>query len=85
MKLKSLNYTIILQKEDEGGYTVTVPMLPGCVTYGKDIDEAKRMAKEAITLYLESLAEHNEEIPSEENAVYATLPIDLSAFNFNYA
>ncbi len=47
-----LTYKIRLQKEPEGGYTVLVPSLPGCITYGKDIDEAIAMAKEAIELFL---------------------------------
>jgi len=55
MKSKALNYTVFFQKEPEGGYTASVPILPGCVTYGKSIDEAKEMIKEAIGLYLESL------------------------------
>ncbi len=63
--MKIFNYRILLQKEPEGGYTVTVPLLPGCVTYGKTIEEAKEMAKEAIELYLESLIAHNEEVPVE--------------------
>jgi len=50
-----LSYTILLQPEPEGGYTVTVPNLPGCVTYGKDLREAKRMARDAIELYIEDL------------------------------
>lgn len=58
-----ISYRILLRKEPEGGYTVTVPSLPGCVTYGKSIEEATEMAKEAIELYLESLKAHNEEIP----------------------
>ena len=37
MKQKVLNYTAVFQKEPEGGYTVFVPMLPGCVSYGKDL------------------------------------------------
>lgn len=71
MKLKTLNYTAFFQKESEGGYTVTVLSLPGCVTYGKDLEEAKKMAEEAITLYLESLSAHHEQIPTEE-AVFST-------------
>jgi len=43
--------------EPEGGYTVIVPSLPGCVTYGETVDEAKRMAKEAIELYIQTLKE----------------------------
>ena len=52
--MKVLNYRILLRKEVEGGYTVIVPSLPGCVTYGDSIEDAIEMAKEAIELYLES-------------------------------
>jgi antitoxin HicB len=41
-----------------------VPALPGCITYGADIEEAKANAKEAIELYIESLKEHGGEVPS---------------------
>lgn len=61
---QTISYRILLKKEPEGGYTVTVPSLTGCVTYGKSIEEAIKMAKEAIELYLESLKSHNEEIPN---------------------
>lgn len=50
-----LSYTILLQPEPEGGYTVSVPNLPGCITYGKDLHEAKEMAREAIELYIQDL------------------------------
>jgi predicted RNase H-like HicB family nuclease len=58
------NYKVMLRPEPEGGFTVLVPSLPGCITYGSTLAEAKEMAKEAIELYLESLAEHNEFIPN---------------------
>jgi predicted RNase H-like HicB family nuclease len=51
----SLSYKILLKPEPEGGYTVNMPALPGCITYGADLEEAKRNAKEAIELYIESL------------------------------
>ncbi len=70
-----LSYRILLRKEPEGGYTVTVPSLPGCVTYGSSIDESIKMAKEAIELYIESLKTHNEEIPTEENIFEYTLTV----------
>jgi len=41
-------YRIILTEEPEGGYTVLVPALPGCITYGDNVHHAKEMAKEAI-------------------------------------
>ncbi|KKQ25977.1 MAG: hypothetical protein US40_C0004G0012 [Candidatus Roizmanbacteria bacterium GW2011_GWC2_37_13] len=61
MEQKVLNYTAVFQKEPEGGYTVFVPLLPGCVSYGKNLEEAKKMINEAIELYIESLSEHKEE------------------------
>ena len=60
--MRILNYRILLRKEPEGGYTVFVPYLPGCVTYGDSIEQAIKMAREAIDLYLESLKAHGEEI-----------------------
>ncbi len=73
--MKLLNYRILLRKEQEGGYTVVVPTLPGCITYGDTIDEAIKMAKEAIGLYIESLRIHGEEIPTEEDTLEYTLTI----------
>ena len=67
---KILSYRILLRQEPEGGYTVTVPTLPGCITYGSDMPEAIDMAKEAIELYLESMAAPREfpvTIPNELN------------------
>ena len=71
-----LNYRILLRREPEGGWTVIVPSLPGCITYGDTIEEAIQMAKEAIELYIESLREHGEEIPTEEGVLEYTLTIE---------
>jgi antitoxin HicB len=60
--MNALNYRILLRKEPEGGYTVTVPSLQGCITYGDTVDEAIKMAKEAIELYIETLKEMGEYI-----------------------
>jgi len=54
---KSLTFKILLHKEPEGAYTVTVPTLPGCITNGEDIDHAIDMAKEAIELYISEMKE----------------------------
>ncbi len=78
MKTTEMNYTVIYQKEPEGGYTVIVPSLAGCVTYGRDLEEAKKMAREAIELYLESLKEHNEDIPSQEDVFYGQVRVSPS-------
>ncbi|MCK6621944.1 MAG: type II toxin-antitoxin system HicB family antitoxin [Calditrichaceae bacterium] len=77
--MKVLSYKIMLREEPEGGYTVLIPSLPGCVTYGDTIKEAIRMAKEAIELYLESLKEHGEEIPTEEKMLEYTITVEAHA------
>ncbi len=74
-----LSYRILLRKEPEGGYTVIVPSLPGCITYGETIEEAIEMAKEAIELYIESLREHGEEIPTEEDTFEYLVSIETHA------
>lgn len=72
----TLSYQILLREEPEGGYTVVVPSLPGCVTYGSTRKEAITMAKEAIELYIESLKEHNEEIPTEKETLEYTVMVE---------
>ncbi len=77
--MKLLNYRILLRKEQEGGYTVLVPSLPGCITYGDTIEEAIDRAKEAIELYIESLIKHGEEVPTEEGTLEYTLSVKTHA------
>lgn len=60
---RSSTYRVLLRREPESGYTAIVPSLPGCITYGKTLDEAKANVREAIELYIESLEAHGEEIP----------------------
>ena len=70
-------YHLILQPEPEGGYTVIVPSLPGCVTYGKDLKEAKTMAADAITAYLASLKKHQQPLPNDDQSLFATINLNL--------
>ena len=66
MKQRKHNYRIHLEPEPEGGYTVTVPALPGCITWGKDYDEAVEMARECILGFLEALIKAGDPIPAGE-------------------
>ena len=77
--MRSVSYRILLRKEPEGGYTVVVPSLPGCITYGGTVEEAIKMAKEAIEAYLESLRQHGDEIPTEEGTLEYTLMVEAYA------
>ncbi len=61
--MTSFAYRIHLEPEPEGGLTVTVPALPGCITWGKDYGHAMEMAEEAIEAYLESLVMDGLPIP----------------------
>ncbi len=76
--MKQLTYRVLLNREPDGGYTVTVPTLPGCITYGETIDEAITMAKEAIELYIESLVVHNEPVPDESNMLEYSLTLETA-------
>ena len=61
-------YTVHFRLEPEGGYTVLCPALPGLVSYGETLEEARVMAADAIAGYLECLREDGEPIPSSDAA-----------------
>jgi predicted RNase H-like HicB family nuclease len=63
--MKHFCYTIHLEPEAEGGYTVAVPALPGCITWGRDLDHAIEMAAECIQGHLEALEKAGLSIPEE--------------------
>ena len=65
--MQHLNYRVILRPEAEGGFTVTVPALPGCVTWGASLEEASRMAEDAIQAYLASVAKHGDAIEDDSD------------------
>lgn len=75
--MKIHNYQLRLNKEPEGKYTVTVPTLPGCITYGDNFDHAIEMAKEAIELYLEELQSRGESIPDDNNLIEYSLNLEF--------
>lgn len=62
---KILKYTAIFEPAEEGGFVVTVPALPGCVTEGDTFENAVEMAKDAIKGYIAVLKEDGESIPVE--------------------
>ena len=71
--MKNRTYKVLLTKEPEGAYTVTVPALPGCITYGDNIDHAISMAKEAVELYIENLREKGEPVPDDNQTLKYSL------------
>ncbi len=72
---KTIRYNVIFKPEPEGGFTVIVPSLPGCVTYGRNLKEAKEMVMDAIKGYIVSLKKHKEPIPTDEEDFLASVEI----------
>ncbi len=69
MKTKSQKnqyFTAFFEKNELNGYTVTVPSLPGLVTEGRDLEEAKSMAIDAISCYVEGLKKRKQKISLEQ-------------------
>jgi predicted RNase H-like HicB family nuclease len=62
---RQYQYTVLYEPAEEGGFVVTVPALPGLVTEGDTLDEARMMAEDAIRGYLESLMKHHLPIPPD--------------------
>lgn len=65
-----MEYSVIVHKEEEGGYWVEVPALPGCYSQGETLEETLANAKEAIELYLEVLREESQNVPKDEEVVF---------------
>ncbi len=78
MKKLRGHFNIVLRPEPEGGFTAMVPILPGCVTYGRTLAEGKKMAKDAISGYIESLKKHKEPIPTDDESLVASLDLEYA-------
>jgi predicted RNase H-like HicB family nuclease len=68
-------YTAFFDRNELGGYTVTVPALPGLVTEGADLEHARSMAEDAIRCYIEGLQRLDEPPPVESDAVQLRLSV----------
>ncbi len=68
-----MRYTVILHKEEDGGYVATVPVLPGCVSQGDTRDEAPKNIEEAIEVYLEDVRAAGEPVPVEDRCKFFEL------------
>ena len=63
---KNREYTAFFEENERGGFTVTVPALPGLVTEVKDMHQARTVLSDAITCYIEGLKKAKAEIPKED-------------------
>jgi antitoxin HicB len=75
---ENYSYQIVLRPEPEGGYTVTVPSLPGCVTFGRTVEEANTMAEDAVKGYLLSMQKDGKKLPREDRGnIFATAMVAI--------
>lgn len=65
-----LKYDVVFEEQPRGGYTVTVPSLPGCISEGDTFEESKANIEDAIKLYLEDMAAEGEEIPNDSKSIF---------------
>lgn len=79
MEQKSRTFAVVLEPEEEGGFTVRVPAFPEIVTYGKDEAEALAMAEDAIRLVIEDCIARGEPLPSEEPPKIRQVTVTLAA------
>ena len=63
--MKVLNYTVIFEPQAEGGYTAIVPALPGCISEGDTLEEARGLISDAIRAYCESLIKDGKSLPKD--------------------
>lgn len=78
MKKAHYRFNVVLRPEPGGGFTATVPALPGCVTFGRNLAEAREMAKDAISGYIESLRKHGEAVPSDDETLVTSLDLEYA-------
>lgn len=72
------SFTVHFLTEDDGGYSVIVPALPGCNTQGDTFEQAEMNARDAIALYIESLQAHGEPIPLEGETVFKRVSVPIT-------
>ena len=64
--MNEYSYTVLFEPAEEGGYVASCPALPGLVTEGDTIDEARARVREAIEAYVESLLKDGQPIPPDK-------------------
>jgi predicted RNase H-like HicB family nuclease len=58
-----MDYVVVVERAEDGSFSAYVPDLPGCVSCGDTLEEARSLIQEAIQLHLESLRNHGEPVP----------------------
>ncbi len=73
-----MKYTVVLEREKDGGFVATVPLLPGCVSQGDTREDAIKNIREAIELYIEDCRLAGDPVPEEDSVEYVELTPTLA-------
>jgi len=74
---KILSFSVIYESAPEGGYVAYIPVLPGCYSQGETLEETEKNVKQAILVYLESLAHHKESPPQETRILQGKVEVQI--------
>ncbi|MCI0542586.1 type II toxin-antitoxin system HicB family antitoxin [bacterium] len=72
------SFTVMYEPVKGGGYQVSVPVLQGLLSYGRNIEEAKEMARDAIRCHIEGLQKEHEPVPSERSLLQERLTLSFA-------
>jgi len=72
-QVAAMKYTVVLEREADGGFVVSVPVLPGCVSQGDSRPEALANIREAVELYIEDCRLAGDPVPEEDSLEYVEL------------
>jgi len=76
-----LRYDVIFEDQPDGGFTVTVPVFPGCISEGDTFEQARVNITDAINLYLEDLTADGKEIPSDKSTFVGQIEVEKPALS----
>lgn len=74
---KVYQYTAVFEQNEKESYTITVPALPGLVTEGKNLEDARHMTEDAIRCYIDGLRKAKEKIPEERDVAHVKISVSI--------
>ncbi len=74
--MAALDFKVLLEPDEDGGYVVICPTLPGCYSQGNTVEDALANIREAIELCLEDLQEHGEPVPDPSNVLIGSVVVN---------
>lgn len=78
VRARKYRFEVVFEKEEEGGYHAYCPDLPGCHTWGRTLNQAKKHVREAVSVYCESLLMNGENVPRSRSQKVITHQMNIS-------